>query len=196
MSKPPHKVSNLKSAPQFVKIIAGQWRGTKLPVLHKEGVRPTSNRVRETLFNWLQASIEGSHCLDVFAGSGALGFEAISRGASTAELIDNDPEIIKLLSEQAQRLHADNINIMRVDGVQYIEQTKHQYDCIFIDPPFSKFNYEEILEKISNSQIVKENALIYVEAPIGELPKKIPASWQWKRQSKAGDVEYGLIETN
>ena len=189
-------MSNLKSAPQYVKIIAGQWRGTKLPVLLKEGVRPTSNRIRETLFNWLQMSIEGSHCLDLFAGSGALGFEAISRGASIATLIDNDPEIIKLLSKQAQRIQTDNINIHCIDAQRYIEQTDDKFDFVFIDPPFLKFNLEVFLKEISSNHILKKNAQIYVEAPIGELPLKLPISWHWKRQSKAGDVEYGLIETH
>ena len=189
-------MSNLKSAPQNVKIIAGRWRGTKLKVLLKEGVRPTSNRIRETLFNWLQTSIEGSHCLDMFAGSGALGFEAISRGASTVTLIDNDPAIINILTEQAKQLQAENIKTQCIDALEYIGQTKCQFDYIFIDPPFSKFNLDKVLQKISSSSILKANTAIYVEAPIGGLPETLPSNWQWKRQSKAGDVEYGLIETH
>lgn len=196
MSKFHRLVSNLKSAPQHVKIIAGHWRGTKLPVLLKEGVRPTSNRVRETLFNWLQSSIEGSDCLDMFAGSGALGFEAVSRGARSAMLIDNDPKIIKLLAEQVQRLQAENITTLCSDGLQFSQQADKQYDCIFIDPPFARYNLVNILDKISNSHMLKDNTQIYVEASIGNLPQQLPLNWQWKRHSKAGDVEYGLIKTS
>ena len=100
-------------------------------------------------------SIEGSHCLDMFAGSGALGFEAVSRGAGSATLIDNDPKIIELLTEQAKRLHADNIKILCADSLQFCEQTNNQYDCIFIDPPFSRFNLAEILDKITSSQMLR-----------------------------------------
>ena len=196
VSKLPRLVNSLDRAPQYVKIIAGHWRGTRLPVMLKDGVRPTANRVRETLFNWLRMSIEGSHCLDMFAGSGALGFEAVSRGAGSATLIDNDPKIIGLLTEQAKRLHADNIKILCADSLQFCEQTNNQYDCIFIDPPFSRFNLAEILDKITSSQMLKDNTLIYVEGPAGNLPQQLPSEWQWKRQSKAGDVEYGLIQTS
>ena len=94
MIKSQKKVHNLARAPQQVRIIAGRWRGTKLPVVLQDDVRPTPSRVRETLFNWLQARIEGSHCLDLFAGSGALGFEAVSRGAAQATLVDNDAKVI------------------------------------------------------------------------------------------------------
>ena len=195
-SKSLRLVSKLDKAPQHVKIIAGQWRGTKLPVLPKEGVRPTSNRVRETLFNWLQASIEGSHCLDMFAGSGALGFEAVSRGACSATLVDNDPSITEVLADQAKRLQANNIEIVCVDSLQFCLQARTQYDFIFIDPPFSRFNLAEILEKISHSNILKDSTLIYIEGPADHLPEQLPADWHWKRQSKAGDVEYGLIRTS
>ncbi|MEM8845321.1 MAG: 16S rRNA (guanine(966)-N(2))-methyltransferase RsmD [Pseudomonadota bacterium] len=188
-------MNKIKSAPQQIKIIAGQWRGTNLKVLLKEGVRPTSNRIRETLFNWLQVSIEGSDCLDMFAGSGALGFEAVSRGASSAVIIDTDPAIIKLLTEQSQRLQANNIKTICADSLQYIEQTQNQFDTIFIDPPFAQYDLVEILNKISRSGILKDNTAIYVEAQVGNLPLNLPQSWLWKRQSKAGDVEYGLIET-
>lgn len=191
----PQTVNKIKSAPQQIKIIAGQWRGTNLKVLLKEGVRPTSNRIRETLFNWLQVSIEGSDCLDMFAGSGALGFEAVSRGASSAVIIDTDPAIIKLLTEQSQRLQANNIKTICADSLQYIEQTQNQFDTIFIDPPFAQYDLVEILNKISRSGILKDNTAIYVEAQVGNLPLNLPQSWLWKRQSKAGDVEYGLIET-
>ncbi|MEM7304268.1 MAG: 16S rRNA (guanine(966)-N(2))-methyltransferase RsmD [Pseudomonadota bacterium] len=185
-----------RNAPQSVKIIAGHWRGTKLPVLLREGVRPTSNRVRETLFSWLQFSIEGSHCLDMFTGSGALGFEAVSRGASSATLLDNDLEIISLLNEQIRRLGTTNIITHCTDSLRYIEQSDNKFDFIFIDPPFSKYNLENILDKISLSQTLKGNTAIYVETSIGGLPTQLPFNWQWQRQSKAGDVEYGLIKTS
>ena len=196
MSKLLWQVSNLDNVPQHVKIIGGNWRGTKLSVVRKDGVRPTPNRVRETLFNWLQMSIEGSDCLDMFAGSGALGFEAVSRGAASATLIDTDSKVIDLLADQVNRLNADNVKIFCVDSLQYCERTDKKYDCIFIDPPFSRFNLAEILDKIARSPILKDHALIYVEGSAGDLPQQLPLDWHWKRQSQAGDVEYGLIQTS
>ena len=104
MSKQAKQARKLATAPQQVKILAGQWRATSLPVLLNDDIRPTPSRVRETLFNWLQPTLEGSRCLDLFAGSGALGFEAVSRGAKSAYLIDKDPQVIRLLLQQAYYL--------------------------------------------------------------------------------------------
>lgn len=187
--------TKLAHAPQHVKIIGGQWRGTKLPVMLKPHLRPTASRTRETLFNWLQASIAGSLCLDMFAGSGVLGFEAVSRGARAATLIDNDAQVVAQLRQQAARLNTEAITIMHMNAVQYLSQTQLQYDTIFIDPPFHNHDLAQLLEQLIKSPCLKRNTQIYLEAPSGSLPQQLPVGLDWRRQSQAGAVEYGLLST-
>lgn len=191
MSKP----RKSSTTPQSIRIIGGSWRGRLLSVSQNESVRPTPNRVRETLFNWLQFTIEGSDCLDLFAGSGALGFEAASRGAAKVIMIDHDATTISELNKQAEVLQADNITPVCADGMTYLNNPTSKFDIVFLDPPFYKFDLEHILQEIANQSILKANAVIYVETPKGELPKQLPQDWTWRRQSKAGQVEYGLIAT-
>jgi len=189
-----NKVS-LKNAPQQVRIIGGVWRGSKLPVMMRDGLRPTASRTRETLFNWLQPMIQGSHCLDLFAGSGVLGFEAVSRGAARADLIEMDRQVVDILQQQALRLHARQVNIVHQAAQKFISQTDHQYDVVFIDPPFHEIDLANFLTQLHTTQIVKTDAKIYIEAPKQCLPDELPTNWVWQRQSKAGEVEYGLIST-
>ena len=196
MSKNLKKSSHLYSAPQHVKIIGGRWRGTKLPVILKDNIRPTPSRVRETLFNWLKTYIEGSHCLDLFAGSGALGFESASRGADHISLIDNDPKVVELLSQQVQKLQSHMAEVKCINGLEYLDSTDKRFDIVFLDPPFSMFNLEDVLEKVNGSAVIKAGGLVYVESSTENFPQKLPKGWTWKRQSKAGQVEYGLISTS
>ena len=193
MSRQIKKTHKLSSAPQYVRILAGCWRGTKLPVILKDDVRPTPNRVRETLFNWLQPYIIGSKFLDLFAGSGALGFEAVSRGANSAILIDHDKNICDSLNQQTTKLQTDRINVMCHDALSYVEQTSHKFDVIFLDPPFSKYNPIDILQNISVKQCLKPGGLVYVEFATRQGQYDIPSGWHWKRHSKAGEVQYGLL---
>jgi 16S rRNA (guanine966-N2)-methyltransferase len=196
VSKSQNKIHNLARAPQQVRIIAGRWRGTKLPVVLQDGVRPTPSRVRETLFNWLQARIPGSRCLDLFAGSGALGFEAVSRGAAHATVVDNDRKVISLLSQQVEKLNAKEISLYCEDAITYVKNVSSQFDIIFLDPPFCKFVLDELLQQVCNSACVKKDTLIYLEAPAGKFPQILPESWEWQRQLKAGQVECGLVAAN
>jgi len=189
-----NKVS-LKNAPQQVRIIGGVWRGSKLPVMMRDGLRPTASRTRETLFNWLQPIIQGSDCLDLFAGSGVLGFEAVSRGAAQADLIEMDRQIVEQLQQQVRRLQATQVSVIHQAAQEFISQTHHQYDVVFIDPPFHQIDLVNLLAQLHTRQIVKADAKIYVEAPKQCLPDKLPANWVWQRQSEAGEVEYGLIST-
>ncbi len=193
MSKSPKTTRNLAQAPQQVRIIAGRWRGTKLPVVLQDDVRPTPNRVREALFNWLQTRIEGSHCLDLFAGSGALGFEAVSRGAAHATLVDNDQQIVSILSKQVEKLDAQEISLARADALSYIQNCSTQFDVIFLDPPFSKYDPNELLQQVVDSNCIKIGGLVYLEASPEKFPQSPPESWQWQRQLKAGQVECGLL---
>ena len=196
MSKNQSKSSHLQSAPQFIKIIGGHWRGTKLRVLLNDTIRPTPARVRETLFNWLQAYIAGSHCLDLFAGSGALGFESISRGAKFTSFVDIDPQVTEILHQQLIQLQSSDGEAICMDGLKYLENCEKKFDIIYIDPPFSMFNLEDVLDNLKASKVVKPGGLVYVESALNELPQNLPIDWKWKRQSKASQVEYGLITTD
>ena len=187
--------TSLNNAPQQVRIIGGVWRGSKLPVMMRDGLRPTASRTRETLFNWLQSTIQGSHCLDLFAGSGVLGFEAVSRGAAHADLIETDRQVVDSLQQQAARLHARQVNIIHQEAQKFISQTDQRYDVVFIDPPFHEIDLVKLLTQLQGSQILKADAKIYIEAPRQCLPNELPTQWVWQRQSKAGEVEYGLIST-
>jgi len=193
VSKSQTKTHKLASAPQTVKIIGGQWRGTKLPVLLKDDVRPTSSRVRETLFNWLQSYIAGSDCLDLYAGSGALGLEALSRGANTAVMVEKDRQVAKLLSDQVNKLQSEHALVICGDATDYILSTQNKFDLIFLDPPFSKINPLEILNLIVEKKLLKPNGLVYTEYSAKTCSDSVPAEWQWQRQSNAGEVEYGLL---
>ncbi len=194
MSKQQKKTHKLASAPQQIKILAGRWRGTKLPVLLEDDLRPTPSRVRETLFNWLQASIVGSQCLDLFAGSGALGIEAVSRGASSAVLVDKDPRVVQLLSQQLSKLQAeDEIQVFCDNGLHYLQQLEQAFDIIFLDPPFSKLHPLDLLSQIDNKQLLKPNGVVYAEFFAKTSTACVPSGWCWQRQSKAGEVEYGLL---
>lgn len=186
---------SLKNAPQQVRIIGGVWRGSKLPVMMRDGLRPTASRTRETLFNWLQPIIQGSDCLDLFAGSGVLGFEAVSRGAAQADLIEMDRQVVAHLQQQVLRLQARQVSVIHQAAQEFISQTHQQYDVVFIDPPFHQIDLVNLLTQLHTRQIVKADAKIYVEAPKQCLPDKLPANWVWQRQSQAGEVEYGLIST-
>lgn len=196
MSKYHKHKSRISSAPKRVRIIGGNWKGRLLPVAQKPGLRPTPNRIRETLFNWLQAYIEGSECLDLFAGSGALGFEAASRGASHVTLVEKDVVIIKLLTQQVEELRAKNIDVRQADGLSYPQNTGKSFDIIFLDPPFNQVNLQDLLATIAGLKIVKPSAKIYVESPLNQLPEVLPKQWSWWRRAKASQVEYGLIATD
>ena len=195
MSKRPNAPQKLDSAPQQVRIIAGCWKGRNIPVIKKEDVRPTPNRVRETVFNWLQEFLPGSYCLDLFAGSGVLGFESISRGAAQATIVDRDPDIINLLQKQIELFATDAIHLICDDGVHFITTAKQKFDIVYLDPPFQKFELDHLLVLLSTANILNPNALVYTEGSPGQLPQELPPNWQWRRQAKAGQVAYGLIAT-
>ena len=122
-----------------LRIIGGEWRSRKLDFPHVEGLRPTPDRVRETLFNWLGQELDGWHCLDLFAGSGALGFEAASRGAARVVMIEQAPKVLAALHENHELLHKPSgVEIIRADAIQYLASTQAKFDLIFLDPPYKK----------------------------------------------------------
>lgn len=180
--------------PQRVRIIAGTWRGRYLQVPPGPSVRPTPARVRETVFNWLAASIEGSECIDLYAGSGALGFEAASRGARRVTLVDRDRNVVQCLRQETEKFSAVQIDVVHARALAYIDCLRNPVDILFLDPPFVRG--AELLEKtcthLAASQVLKESSLVYAESP-ADWTVRVPDRWTPLRSKQAGKVGYHLF---
>ena len=175
-----------------VRIIGGQWRGRKIPVANADGLRPTGDRMRETVFNWLSPFVPASTCLDLFAGSGALGLEAASRGAHQVNFCESNPKCFSQLNQTLGQLSAIQCTATRADGLQWLAATSQTFDIIFLDPPFKDQLLSHALSSILEYQTLNPNGLIYVEHPTGHdfSPRK---ELYWHRQKTAGSVTYGLL---
>lgn len=191
--KQTRRVSSQKGQQGQLRIIAGKWRGRKLAFPDIADLRPTPDRVRETIFNWLQPYIGGAACLDLFAGSGALGFEALSRGAEQVTLVESQAEAINQLSQNANNLSAEGVDIKHMNAQQYIKQCQKQFDVIFIDPPYQANLWSEITELLIENQVLAEQALIYLECPSHDAFPSLPDHFQILKDKKAGDVRYCLL---
>ena len=153
-----------RAQPGEVRIIGGQWKRTKLAVPDRPGLRPTPDRVRETLFNWLGQDLTGWHCLDAFAGTGALGLEAASRGASLVTLIESDTGLVKRLEDTCQKLGASNVSVRRGDGMTTMKRmAPASLDLVFLDPPFDSELFEAAL--IAARALLRPDGKVYLEAP-------------------------------
>ncbi len=157
-----------------------------------QGLRPTPDRIRETLFNWLQATIHGANCLDMFAGSGALGIEAVSRGAASSVLIEKDRKTAETLRESVKMLDADEIVVQQADVLQWIKTADQVFDIIFLDPPFGKNMIEQSMSVLAESECVGKQTLIYVESESAWQPEK---NVEVIKQANAGQVHYMLLKT-
>ena len=189
--------ANKASRPGRLRIVAGKWRSRLLPIADAEGLRPTSERVRETVFNWLAREVAGSHCLDVFAGTGALGFEALSRGAASATLLEISPEIAGVLESSARRLDATNVRIVCTDALTYLQQSADQtYDVVFLDPPFAEDLMEECCRLLHSNGWLTEHAAVYMEQGKGQATPALPPEWHVAKEKKAGNVKYVLARTS
>jgi len=183
----------MSSKSNQVRIIAGQWRGRKLSFPDAHGLRPTPDRIRETLFNWLAPLIPGACCLDLFAGSGALGFEAASRGAARVVMVDNNPDIVRALRLNQQLLCADVIEILEQEAGNYLSDRSGQFDLVFLDPPFKDpALLAKSMQMLTGSGSLKEGATIYLEIPAKAPEPLIPKCWAVEKQKKAGQVAYRL----
>jgi len=182
-----------RSASQL-RIIAGNWRGRKLNFTAQDDLRPTPDRVRETLFNWLQSDIAGSHCLDCFAGSGALGFEAASRGAELVSLVDANSRVTSDLLSNKQSLQADSIDVVTQDVIQFLQTPSEQrYDLVFLDPPFQSDLLQRSAALLERQHWLTNHAKIYIEVNSkSEFAGSLPASWRQLKSSRAGQVAYSL----
>jgi 16S rRNA (guanine966-N2)-methyltransferase len=174
-----------------VRIIGGQWKRSKLPVADRPGLRPTPDRVRETLFNWLGQDLGGWRCLDAFAGSGALGFEAASRGAAEVVLLERDPALAASLRQSQQRLKAQAVRIEGSDAIGWMGRAEdHSFDLVFLDPPFGTDLADRALPPAA--RLVADAGFIYLEAR--EALAAPPAGWAIHRQGRAGAVHFHLLQ--
>lgn len=179
-----------------IRIIGGKWRGRKLPVPVSPGLRPTTDRVRETLFNWLAPMIQGARCLDCFAGSGALGLEALSRYAGEAILLEADRHVAKQLSSNLTLLSADNGQVVHTNSLQWLAQPGQPFDLVFLDPPFRQGLLAETVNLLEQFNWLTPDAWIYVEAEAESAAADVPVSWQLHREKIAGQVAYRLYIRN
>ena len=171
-----------------VRIIGGAWKKSVLRFAAAEDLRPTPDRVRETLFNWLGQELNGRRCLDLYAGSGALGFEAASRGAPRVVLVERDPAAVRSMRANAERLSATMLEIVQADAVAYLSGANERFDVVFLDPPFRQNVHPAILAKLP--RVLESGARVYVEAP---APVEVPG-WREIRRSRAGQVSFQLLE--
>ncbi len=177
-----------------IRIIGGQWRRRILRFPRAATLRPTPDSVRETLFNWLRNDISGSNCLDLYAGSGALGFEAASRGADRVCMVDINRSAIESMQNNCQALGATQVDIVQDHALHFLDYCHEQYDVIFIDPPYRSDELFRCLEKLRDSLILKKNTLLYLEIDTAN-PLSIEPRWHIIRQTNCGQVLSYLIQT-
>jgi 16S rRNA (guanine966-N2)-methyltransferase len=177
-----------------LRIIGGQWRGRKLSFPEIEGLRPTGDRIRETLFNWLAPDIQGARVLDLFAGSGALGLEALSRGAERAVMIEKHQQAAANLLSHLKTLSAENAKVLSMDALQFLQQgnTEDKYQIVFIDPPFNADLWQPVVDLLNQPEWLATDAWIYVETPRESLLQP-PGNWHLHRDKIAGQVRYRLF---
>jgi 16S rRNA (guanine966-N2)-methyltransferase len=175
--------------PGRVRIIAGQWRSRLIEVPARPGLRPTPDRVRETLFNWLGQRLEGSACLDLYAGSGALGFEAASRGAARVVMVESDRAVFEALRHSRERLGAETVEVLGQDALAYLARAGERFDVVFLDPPFRQNVLPDLLVKLPPR--LRPGARVYVEAPDA---LQAGAPWRELKRARAGQVSYQLLQ--
>ena len=175
-----------------IRIIGGKWRGRKLSVPDLPGLRPTPGRVRETLFNWLQPHIEGSRCLDLYAGTGALGLEARSRGAAHVTFVEHDSLLVKQLNENIDAFGIDNVRVEQADAQNWLNDTTQKFETVFLDPPFSQGLIDQTCRLLLAHECLYPRASVYIE---GEKGMNVPAGFSIIKQGTAGQVRFMLLQT-
>ncbi|MGP1956427.1 MAG: 16S rRNA (guanine(966)-N(2))-methyltransferase [Arsenophonus sp. NC-PE1-MAG3] len=175
-----------------IRIIGGKWRGRKLSIFDSKGLRPTTDRIRETLFNWLMPFIENARCLDCFAGSGALAIEALSRYAASATLIELKRSVSIQLAGNLAKLEAKNAQMINSDTLNYLAQTGTAYDVIFLDPPFRKDLLQQTALLLERNGWLSKNCCVYVETEIETNLDILPKNWQLHHKKFAGQIAYCL----
>lgn len=178
---------------QTLRIIAGQWRSRKIQFPDIPQLRPTPDRVRETLFNWLMPVIEGARCLDLFAGSGALGLEALSRGASEVVFVDRDRQVQTYLRDALQLLKSEHGRVIQADALDYLSGQARGFDIVFLDPPYQSELYQPCCQALEAQPWLNPQAYIYVETASQSKQPDWPENWEVMREKTAGQVTYRLL---
>jgi 16S rRNA (guanine966-N2)-methyltransferase len=191
-----------KTATGSFRIIGGTWRSRRLSFPSIDGLRPTTDRVKETVFNWLASEIEGAKALDLFAGSGSLGFEALSRGAMSLTAIERDHSAAKALQDNINLLdkqEAIHTEVIQADAIEWLKQSAVKnvtFDLIFLDPPFRQGLLDECIELLRNNPILQKGALVYLELEQERNDLQTPPHWRQLKEKVAGQVSYRLYEVN
>jgi 16S rRNA (guanine966-N2)-methyltransferase len=175
-----------------LRIIGGEWRGRRLIIAGTLGLRPTPDRVRETLFNWLAPVIEGSRCLDLFAGSGALGFEALSRGAGKVVMVERHHKAVQQLRANAGTLGATGVEIIEADARQFLDGEPQVFDIVFLDPPYGKGLTVACADKLEEYGWLAPESCIYLETGADEALDGLPETWDLAKSKRAGRVNFHL----
>jgi len=179
-----------------LRIIGGTWRGRKLAFDPAPGLRPTPDRVRETLFNWLAPEIHGSRCLDLFCGSGALGLEALSRGAAHCTFVDSNPAAIAGIRAALETLQCEAATCAQADALRWVSgpgPAVTPFDIVFLDPPFGQNLLSPACRGLEDNHRLAPGALIYLEAAVRDGEPDVPENWQLKRDKQTGEVRYRLF---
>ena len=183
-----------RTLPGRLRIVAGKWRSRLLPVIDAPGLRPTSERIRETLFNWLGPGIEGAQCLDLFAGTGALGIEALSRGAKKLLFVEKSASVAAAIRKNLGDLEATNAEVVHDEAVNFLNKTDPQsFDIVFLDPPFDMDLLAKSCGLLQEKGWLAANAIIYLEQSKGRENPVLPAGWVISHEKVAGKVSYSLV---
>lgn len=182
----------LHPPPGNYRIIAGAWRGSRFPILDQPGLRPTPDRVRETLFNWLAPILPGSRCLDLFSGAGALGLEAASRGAARVVMVDSARSVVEQLAANLARLHATTVELVQSDALAFLRGKPEPFDVVFLDPPYSEPLLEPALSLLFAGWVTPDSS-IYLEHASQGAPPGLPEGWEYHRSKRTHQVSYHLV---
>ncbi len=186
-----------KSPPGRLRIVAGNWRSRLLDIADVPGLRPTSERIRETLFNWLTPRIHGARCLDLFAGTGALGLEALSRGARSAVFVEKSAAAAAMLRKNCQALGAEGARIRQMNALDYLrDDSEGPFDLVFLDPPFGADLNEELCRLLEERKVLASAAQVYIEQDRSKPEPVLPATWRVQKNETAGNVRYMLVQRN
>ncbi len=184
-----------KSQPGRLRIVAGNWRSRLLEIAEVPGLRPTSARIRETVFNWLAPRIAGARCLDLFAGTGALGLEALSRGAADCVFVEKSAKAAQTLRANIATLQAENAVILELSAANFLQQGRSTpFDIVYLDPPFAADMLPDLCRLIEESSILADHARIYIEEDRSQPELELPESWQLLKTKNSGNVRYSLLD--